>query len=517
MLGSLIFLVSTSATAAQIHYFISSSEGADTNDGRSPATAWRSLERASAPGLGLGPGAAILLRAGDEWRDRGAAWYLTDVGGTASQPLVISSYGVGPARPRIVRNASASQGPTLTINNASGVAVRGLEIVGGEVGIAFTNDLREGESETVYDFFEVSDCAFHHINGLDYDPNSGNWWGSAVAAAAKHAGVTLTNFNVSHNLCNASDVFYINSVPWQPWTRSFVAGLTVEANTISYASFNTLFLDTTAFVSIRRNVFLHDTPRELFVAGTTDIIMGTLNASVRIEGNEISFRGEFKPGGPDGCAVDFETFADGVQFVDNFVYGSYGAGIMVFGHGQSSINLVIDRNTMLYNGCNQTRDDHGGIAFMFANSSGTISNGVFATCPGVPLFYARVPGADAGWIFSSNTVDGVGGVIVSALSAPTVESSTDSQGNIVLRASCPDANAEARYTADGSRPREDAAPWPVGGGALTLPSRTVAIVVKCFPPAASSPEWRELAAARGGATVLVESPAGGGIFAVAPI
>ena len=46
----------------------------------------------------------------------------------------------------------------------------------------------------------------------------------------------------------------------------------------------------------------------------SDIIMGTLDASNKLTGNEFGWRGEYQPGGPDGCAVDYETSANGVLF-----------------------------------------------------------------------------------------------------------------------------------------------------------------------------------------------------------
>lgn len=101
---------------------------------------------------------------------------------------------------------------------------------------------------------------------------------------------------ISHNLCNDSDVFYQNIVPYAGWTRALVSGLSLDANTVTRAWFNTLFLDTTDHVSVTRNVFLRDTPGRLFAAGTTDIIMGTLDASNALTGNELGWRGEYEPG-----------------------------------------------------------------------------------------------------------------------------------------------------------------------------------------------------------------------------
>ena len=481
-------------------FYISSSSGSDGNSGTSPSSAWATLQRASAAAPLLRPGDSLLLLRGDEWT-LPTAWFLTGLVGSAAAPITVGAYGAAWQRPLLRRAAGAAAGPTLTIDNSSGVAVAGLAVLGGENGVVFTHDLRPGESESVFDALSVTDCAFSGVRGLHYNASSGSWWGSAVAVAARHAGVVLTNVNISNNLCNDSDTFYINSVPYAGFTRSYVAGLTVAANTITHASYNTLFLDTTSHVAVARNVFAHNTPAQLFVAGTTDVIMGAVNASVVLSGNEFSYRGEFQPGGPDGCAIDFETAANGTRFEDNYVYRSFGAGIMVFGHATTSVNLVIAGNTMLYNGCGQTRDDHGGIAFMFVNSSGAITDNTFATCPGTDLFFERVPGAAAGWSFARNAIDGVNGTAVAVLEPPAVTATAGTGGGIVLAAAC--AQGELRFTVDGSRPRGDAPLWPAAGS-LTLPPRTVAVNAKCFPSGAR---------AAAGGPLLVESPVGGGIFA----
>ena len=491
-------------------YYVSSSMGSDANAGTSPSAPWATLQRAAAAAAALQPGGSLLLLRGDTWT-LSTAWFLSGLTGSVDSPITIGSYGASAERPLLQRTAPAA-GPTLTLDNSSGIIVTGLAILGGENGVCFTHDLRSGEATSVYNGLSVTDCSFSGIRGLHYNASSGSWWGSAVAAAARHAGVYLTNVNISHNLCNDSDTFYINSVPYAGFTRSYVDGLTVAANTITHASYNTLFLDTTSHVAVKDNVFAHNTPAQLFVAGTTDVIMGSVNASVRLTGNEFSWRGEFQPGGPDGCAIDFETAANGTIFEDNFVFRSFGAGIMVFGHATTSTHLRIAGNTMLYNGCEQTRDDHGGIAFMFVNSSGVIEGNTFATCPGTDLFYERVPGAAAGWTFANNSIEGANGTAVAALAPPAVSAvAGGGAGGISLVASC--AQGDLRFTADGSRPRALAPLWPAGGR-LDLPPRTVAVNAKCFPPPAGAA--RDAIARSLGATLLVESPVGGGIFSPSP-
>ena len=57
------------ALAASIHaatYYFDSEAGCDTNDGLSPATAWRSLEKAN--DVPAQPGDKVLFKRGGVWR-----------------------------------------------------------------------------------------------------------------------------------------------------------------------------------------------------------------------------------------------------------------------------------------------------------------------------------------------------------------------------------------------------------------------------------------------------------------
>lgn len=46
--------------------------------------------------------------------------------------------------------------------------------------------------------------------------------------------------------------------------------------------------------------------------GTTDIILGGVDGTSSITSNDFNRRGEYE-GGPDGCAIDFETSSSGVR------------------------------------------------------------------------------------------------------------------------------------------------------------------------------------------------------------
>jgi len=381
------------------------------------------------------------------------------------------------------------------VDNSSGITVSGIEVVGGENGLAFTF----GESAE-YSNFTVQDCFFNQISGLHYNASSGSWWGSAIAFAATHSGVQVSQVTIAHNLVNGSDVFYSNSVPYAGWTRAYVTHLLIASNAITSNSYNTLFLDTTSFVSVLNNVFLDNRPTALFTAGTTDIIMGTLNASNVLAGNELSGRGEFQPGGPDGCAIDFETNATGVSFTDNYISRSFGAGAMIFGHVTgSNTGLLLTNNTFINCGCQQTRDDHGAIAFMRPGSSGLLSDNIFlSTIHGCEaLNQAHDPGIP-GWVLEGNTISGVDGAEVLVASPPLLSLLP----NRTLTASSPTPGTLLHFTLDGSRPRKDSPQFPASG--LELTDRATPVFIKAFW-SAGLPQGSEV--------VRVESESAGGIFA----
>ena len=341
----MLLLLALAPVSVVCTLYVSSSQGSDANAGTSPAAAVQTLERASAMANGALHDTSLLLLSGDTF-PLSTAWFLTGL-----RNVTISSYGTLQARPRLTRAAPAA-GPTITIDNSSSIALQGLEVEGGENGVAFTFD--NLAARTVFSNFSITDCFFNAVQGLHYNASSGSWWGAAIAFAARHSGVLVEGVTIAHNLVNGSDVFYSNSVPYSGFTRAEVVHLTIDSNALTHNSYNTLFLDSTSFVNVMNNVFLGNTPSQLFVAGTTDIIMGTLNSSVRLRGNELSGRGEYQPGGPDGCALDFETNATGVEFSGNYISRSFGAGIMVFGHVPgSNRDLLLMDNIILNSGCGQ--------------------------------------------------------------------------------------------------------------------------------------------------------------------
>jgi hypothetical protein len=152
-------------------------------------------------------------------------------------------------------------------------------------------------------------------------------------------------------------------------------------------------------------------------------------------------------------------------------------------------------NTLLFNGCNQTSWDRGDLALVLPNSSGVVQGGRIASCPGIPPVTAHWPTSADGWDFSGNVVDGVNASVV-VLGSPSVLQIASPTGGVLLRATkvpssprLPSISTVLRYTLDGSMPTANSSLWPTSGsGVLTLPARTVAVLVKAFPQ--NLPEWQ---------------------------
>ena len=184
----------------------------------------------------------------------------------------------------------------------------------------------------------------------------------------------------------------------------------LDSNTVQQCSGNCYRFGKGVGLVMENSVLLRDMSTRLFLYGTTDIIIGGLSGDNKLRNNDFNSRGEYQ-GGPDGCAFDFETSADGFLVEGNMFYRSWGAGIMIFGHGTTSHNIQIVDNKFAYTGCVQNRGDRAGIAVMCPGGhkpSGNISDNTFYTCPGVPAIYINpdVKGCATNLVMTGNSIDG---------------------------------------------------------------------------------------------------------------
>ncbi len=106
--------------------FYLSATGDDTRDGLTPATAWRSIDRANM--AVFTPGDRLLLQGGTTFR--GALRLGPREAGQASDPVVVESYGSGRA------TISASGASAITVYDTAGVEIQNLVLTGDRAAFA---------------------------------------------------------------------------------------------------------------------------------------------------------------------------------------------------------------------------------------------------------------------------------------------------------------------------------------------------------------------------------------------
>jgi hypothetical protein len=153
VLSALLAMLLAPATWAATTYYISHSSGNDSGDGKSPATAWKTLARASQPTYS--PGDHILLKCGDTWDEE-----LRPQGeGTAENPIYLGSFGEGP-RPVIDRGDASGNNidkVCIRLKNIAGYKIKGLEFARFGRGVFVDFDKGVHGKEFVW----IEDCYFH--------------------------------------------------------------------------------------------------------------------------------------------------------------------------------------------------------------------------------------------------------------------------------------------------------------------------------------------------------------------
>jgi len=480
----LLFTTLTSNAAAATTWYVSASAGADGNTGNSPSAPWRTLPRAVA---GAAAGDSLLLRMNDIW-DLDAPLVLSGWGsgvndGSAA-PAVLGAYADGQPpdtpRPWVRRAPSAVVGPVVQCMDCAGFVVQGLELSGGEQGLLFSYTAPSPR----WGGLTVTDLFVHDIRGSQSGGNPLHWGSGLGFNATARTDVLASNVTVTHNVFNASDTAYQNCITAQThggcvWpdggSGGYVNldGVLWANNLVNHVAFNSAFFTWSRNTLVTGNTFLDNVPVGLFPLGTTDIIVGASDATLALTDNEIANRGEFA-GGPDGCGVDLEDSSSGVTLAGNYISRTWGAGIMLFaGTGAGNKNISLVGNVLLLDGCGQTGDDHGVLAFLHPGQTGTVSNNVLAACAGKQVYN----GDTSGFAFSNNTILNASSFAAAVVSTPVVSLAPAGGGQVNVQAACTTPGAVLRYTLDGSRVTSSAPEWPAAGVTVR---RATAVLVKAF-------------------------------------
>jgi len=200
-------------------YFIDDQAGNDAGDGKTPATAWKTLAKANATKLVAGD--RLCLRAGGSWTGQ-----LKPQGsGSSAAPVVIDKYGAG-ARPKIA--AGASDKDAVLLENFAYVELNNLEVTnqksapGDYRGIAVV-----GRDAGTLNHVQIRGSFVHDVTG------EVSWIGGDVAD--NQPGVTFqTGWDASKR--TGGIVFEVASTAAQP-VKTLFNDVLIENNVIKDCSF----------------------------------------------------------------------------------------------------------------------------------------------------------------------------------------------------------------------------------------------------------------------------------------
>jgi hypothetical protein len=103
-------------------YHVDSQQGNDTRDGLSPATAWRTVERANQ--ITYGPGDQLLFKRGGAWSGAG---FKASGNGSLLAPVVVTDYGEASLPPPLLDGVGPHE-PAVLLQNVQNWVVRNLEL-----------------------------------------------------------------------------------------------------------------------------------------------------------------------------------------------------------------------------------------------------------------------------------------------------------------------------------------------------------------------------------------------------
>lgn len=334
-------------------YYISDSLGNDENSGTSEAAPWKTVERLSQ--VSLTAGDTVLFKSGDVWY---GSWELDVSGGEQNDPITFSSYGEG-AKPSLRfytgTVTQTAEGICLTLLNANGFVMDGLDIGYANLGIKLYYDAEHYES----DYVRFSGCHFHDIYGVTQLDGLENIYVSACITTDLEVQTFETEGDDAGNgwalrglyidNCTANDAGTLVCGPVG------VFGFYMK----NCMTENNGYYGTTAFGCrngyIDRCIFRNNGSRDM-PAGSCGIMLGADDFTVK---NSIIAGQQRQGSDPDGCGIDFEWKCHNVTIENCLFQENAGVGVMYFTSGNGAIGTnynthilncyFIDNNTNIGN------------------------------------------------------------------------------------------------------------------------------------------------------------------------
>ena len=401
--------------AASGAYYLDSAAGSDSNDGRSPGTAWKTLAKANS--VTYQPGNSLCLKAGGSWTGQ-----LAPKGsGTSAAPIVIDEYGSG-AKPLLA--AGSADVDTVYLLNQQYWEINALEVTNKKSSVGDYRGISvNGQNGGTLNHIYIRNCFVHDVTG------EVNWIGGDTAdnapgvtfqtgwdASKKTGGIVFdvqagtgtavkTKFNdvlVENNTvsdCSFGGIIFkqldgsvhwgtrssATSSTWTPHTNIVVRGNYLSQLNTSFGC-NAIYMTNVQNGLIEQNVTNG--------AGTSAVELYYTDA-VTVQHNEM-FGTKVKSGGADSNGVDTDNSTTKTIIQYNYIHDN-GDGILLcqlnFGDSVVRYNILQNNSryqiylhsdpaatSAIYNNTVYNNKTNSGVAYGYGtsiNASYTLQNNIF--------------------------------------------------------------------------------------------------------------------------------------------
>ncbi len=400
----LFFLISHSLSAT--NYFVSSSSGNDASDGKSAATAWKSISKVNAKTFLTGD--SIFFKRGDIWREL----LTVTSSGTSASYMYYGGFGTG-ENPKILGSAVATswidQGGNVwksanTFTNPSNVGDFGSNIFFENTDGTVSWGVNTTTLSSVYSWYWSSNYIYVYST---QDPATRF---KSVEIPQRASIINLNDKNYLH--INGIDLFYcgMSAVTYKAYPMIKLTGLIIENSKIAYVSIKNseagYGIDATYCDMIVRRCDIHDCGRR----SISHHLYGNYTATnILIEDNyfhdgwhttgpDFSVGASGTTGSIDGVIVRRNKFYDPPNssaysehiFLQNYLYSSLQSQVknvyiysnIFISPSANAINMEGTQSVYIYNNVFYNHNTSGNAAHVWAdnnNSSIKVKNNIFYT------------------------------------------------------------------------------------------------------------------------------------------
>lgn len=374
-----------------VDYYVSASEGNDSNDGLTPETAWASFTPLSS--MTLAPATTVHLRRGDVWPN---SQLVLEGKGTASDLIRLTAYGEGPNP--IITGINDVDEAAVIINNPSHWEIDSLDLREAKVGIylRFTGGNLEGTAAMFNnENVTITHCHFQDINYEWSDENgqievvdpfelswgAGVWVGGNVPAPPggphpSESTTVLDGLTIRHSSFDNVQTGVGNGWYFPPVYKERMRNIVLEDSWVTGCANGSFSLFGATGIEVRRWDTWMGGPM-WFEGGTTAAFLQDTD-DVLVENSEFAFNMRNQTGN-DGTGMDFEGNTSNSIFRHNVLNNNDGAGLLILPTNGNNTNLQMDSNTLWNNARNpaDVGQNREAIASNNSHTGSFTNNGIY--------------------------------------------------------------------------------------------------------------------------------------------